>query len=118
GISERPFNKIKSKLEEFKFDFKKNGYYYKKEDVEKLKLEYKNEPKEAIVKVVDIPNGFIDKDCTMKLLNIDGTVIKEATVKTILRNIVTGFGIETVKLGSRLYYKEEDVITAINEVAI
>ena len=116
GISERPFNKIKVKLEEFKFDFKNNGYYYKKEDVEKIKTEYKNKSKEVIDKVVEIPNGFIDKDCTMKLLNIDGTIINPGTLKTTLRNIVNGFGIATVKLCSRLYYKEDDVIRAINEV--
>ena len=88
--------------------------YITKEDIEESKLEYKNEFKD----IVDIPNGFIDKSYTMKLLNIDGTVVNEAIVNNTLRNIVIGFGIETINVGCQLYYKKEDVITAINEVDI
>ena len=136
GISEGPFNKkVRNKLEEVEFN---SVYYYKKEEVKKFKIEYnprtekpkieKRTSEKYIIKmnnveilITDIPDGFIDKDRTLNLLGMDNGYCKKvskASIGETLKKIVDGFKIETISIKNRLFYKEDDVIKAIEEVGI
>lgn len=123
GIGVSTFDRLEDKPEVIKFN---NLDYYKKEEIELFKVKYWSKPKNNTYKkpnreinVDDIPNGFIDKESAIKLLksnNKDYQNIEYKISDSNLRQIVEGFKIDKIFIKGRLFYKEEDIFKAINEV--
>ena len=117
GISERPFNRIKHQFEEVQFN---NRDYYNLEKVKK----YKENTIEKLSKNIDknttmrkseyIPDGFMDKKTVVERLKI--SKCSKQALKYRLAKLTEGFSIDTVLVGSKLYYKENDINKSIAEV--